>query len=258
MSKPFCIRKQLNLVFFKVYAELKAEASRSFLGLLWWLIEPVLYLGAFYVLFVLVLQHGGVNFVPGFLCGIVVWKLFDAGVKSGGNALSANAILLQQVYIPKYILPLSAVLGVTLRFLPVFAVLCLFLLFYTGGVASAWLWSIPLILLQVFLVFSLAVLVSSIIPFVPDLRVAIDNGMMFLFFISGVFFDVSAVGEPVKSILMLNPMAVMISAYRDVLLLNSAPDFWSLAAVFAFSISVLVVGFIFLNRWDRQYAKARF
>lgn len=38
-----------------------------------------------------------------------------------------------------------------------------------------------------FLVFSLAVLVSSIIPFVPDLRVAIDNGMMFLFFISGVF-----------------------------------------------------------------------
>jgi len=66
------------------------------------------------------------------------------------------------------------------------------------------------------------------------------------------------VGEPVKSILMLNPMTVMISAYRDVLLLNNVPDFWSLTAVFAFSISVLVVGFIFLNRWDRQYAKARF
>lgn len=258
MSKPFGVRKQLSLVFFKVYAELKAEASRSFLGVLWWLIEPVLYLGAFYVLFVLVLRHGEGNFVPGVLCGIVVWKLFDAGVKSGGNALCANAILLQQVYVPKYIFPLSAVLGVALRFLPVFVVLCFFLFFYMGGVASTWLWSIPLILLQFFLVFSLAVLMSSIIPFVPDLRVAIDNGMMFLFFISGVFFDFSTVDDPVKSILMLNPMAVMISAYRDVLLLNTVPNFWKLAAVLAVSTFFLAVGLVFLNRWDRQYAKARF
>lgn len=258
MIRNFGISKQLNLILFKVYAELKAEASRSYLGVLWWLIEPVLYLGAFYVLFVLVLQREGNDFIPDFLCGIVVWKLFDAGVKSGGNSLVANASLLQQVFVPKHIFPLSAVILVMLKFILIFIVLCLFILIYKGGLPNTWLWSIPLMALQFILVVSLAVLVSAVVPFVPDLRVAIDNGMMFLFFISGVFFDVSSIHEPVKGLLMINPMAVLINAYRDVLLHGSLPDVGRMAGVLVLSISFLLAGIFLLSRWSLKYGKARF
>lgn len=258
MIRNFGISKQLNLVLFKVYAELKAEASRSYLGVLWWLLEPVLYLGAFYVLFVLVLQREGNDFIPSFLCGIVVWKLFDAGVKSGGNSLVANASLLQQVAVPKYIFPLSAVIVVALKFILVFIVLCFFIMVSEGGLANTWIWSIPLIVLQIILVVSLAFLVSAVIPFVPDLRVAIDNGMMFLFFISGVFFDLSSTHEPVKSLLMINPMAFLINGYRDVLLHGARPDVGGLAGVLALSLFFLLAGLILLGRWSLKYGKARF
>ena len=258
MIRNFGISKQLRLVLFKVYAELKAEASRSYLGVLWWLIEPVLYLGAFYVLFVLVLQRGDNDFIPAFLCGIVVWKLFDAGVKIGGSSLLANAPLLQQVYVPKYIFPLSAVIVVALKFVLVFIVLCLFIVIYKGGLPNTWMWSIPLMILQTFFVFSLSALVSSVVPFVPDLRVAIENGMMFLFFISGVFFDVTSTHDPVKSLLLLNPMAVLINAYRDVLLQGALPDVGGLAEVFVLSIFLLLAGLFLLARWSRKYGKARF
>ncbi|WP_075968149.1 ABC transporter permease [Immundisolibacter cernigliae] len=258
MKVNFGLQKQLSLVVFKVYADLKAESSRSYLGIAWWFIEPLLYLAAFYILFVLVLDRGDLSFVPAFLCGVIVWKLFDAGVKGGSYALMANAVLLQQVYVPKYIFPLSAVITAALKFVPVFLFFCFFIVFFKSNPSVTWLWAIPLFFLQAILTFSLALLLSALIPFVPDLRVAVENGMMFLFFISGVFFDISAVQEPVKWFVMLNPMAIIISAYRGVLLLNAPPDIAKLVEVLLFSVLVLILGFFVLRRWDKKYGKARF
>ena len=78
------LRNTLELILYKSYTDIKAEAARSYLGLLWWIIEPVLYLCAFYILFVLVMHRGDKDFVPTFLCGAVVWKWFASGIQGGG------------------------------------------------------------------------------------------------------------------------------------------------------------------------------
>jgi len=132
--------RNFELIVYKSYADLKAEAERSYLGFVWWLLEPVLYLGAFYVLFVLVLQRGGDrDFVPFFLCGTVVWKWFDSAIRGGSHAIAANNGLFQQVYVPKYIFPVISLLGSTARFLVVFFVFLLFLLVYGKSPAATWL-----------------------------------------------------------------------------------------------------------------------
>ncbi len=252
------LRNSIELIFYKAYADIKAETARSYLGILWWLIEPVLYLCAFYILFVLVMQRGGPDFVPNFLCGAIVWKWFDSGLKGGGHSISANRGLLQQVYVQKFIFPVIAVLGSSARFFPVFAVFTTFLLLYGMPVRETWL-AVPLVMLVQFsLVLALAMLLSAITPFLPDIKVAIDNGMMFLFFISGVFFNINEVHEPLRSYLLLNPMAGLIDEYRNIMIRGLWPDAGRLSAIFLSSVAVGCVAYLLLKRLDHKYGKARF
>lgn len=252
------LRNSLELVLYKTYADLKAEAARSYLGLLWWIIEPVLYLCAFYVLFVLVLQRGGPDFVPTFLCGAVVWKWFDSGIKGGSHAISAHRGLLQQVYVPKYIFPVINVLGSTARFLPVFAVFAIFLLLYGIHIHATWLAAPMVMLVQLNLVLSLAMLVGAITPFVPDLKVAIDHGMVLLFFISGVFFNINEVHEPLRSYLLLNPMAGLIYEYRNVMIRGIWPDVTRLSIIMLSSLAIGGFALLLLKRMDHRYGKVGF
>jgi lipopolysaccharide transport system permease protein len=252
------LRNSIELIFYKAYADIKAEMARSYLGLLWWIIEPVLYLCAFYVLFVLVMQRGGPDFVPTFLCGAVVWKWFDSGLKGGSHAIRSHRGLLQQVYVPKYIFPVISVLGSTARFLPVFAIFAIFLLIYGIPPKITWL-AVPLVMLtQLCLVMALAMLLGAVTPFLPDLKVAIDNGMMILFFISGVFFNINEVHEPLRSYLLLNPMAGLIDEYRNVMIRGIWPDDGRLAIILISSIVLGVLALALLKKMDHRYGKARF
>lgn len=252
------LRNTFELILYKAYTDLKAEAARSYLGLLWWIIEPVLFLGAYYVLFVLVMQRGKPDFVPTFLCGAVVWKWFDSGLKGGGHAISAHRGLLQQVYVPKYIFPVIAVLVSTARFIPVFLIFAVFLLLYGIPLQATWL-AVPTVMLtQLCLVLSLAMLVGAITPFLPDLKAVIDNGMMLLFFISGVFFDINEVHEPLKSYILINPMAGLIDEYRNIMIRGVWPDTGRLAIILLFSIALGTLALALLKRMDHKYGKVRF
>jgi lipopolysaccharide transport system permease protein len=252
------LRNSIELILYKAYADLKAEAARSYLGVLWWIIEPILYLFSFYILFVVVMQRGGENYVQIFLCAAVVWKWFDSGIKGGGNSISAHQGLLQQIYVPKFIFPVIAVLGSTARFIPVFAIFCLFLL--ASGIPAKVTWvALPLLMFtQLVLVLSFAMLVGAITPFLPDLNVAIGNGLLLLFFISGVFFNINEVHEPVKSYLLLNPMAGLIDDYRNIMIRGIWPNFERLGFILVSSLALCLLDFFLLKRLDHKYGKVRF
>jgi lipopolysaccharide transport system permease protein len=254
------LARNLELILYKSYADLRAEAERSYLGFIWWLLEPVLYLGAFYVLFVLILQRSsGPDFVPFFLCGSVVWKWFDSAIRGGSHAISANNGLFQQVYVPKYVFPLISVIGSTARFVPVFLVFVLFLLVYGVSIKVTWL-AAPVVMFTEFcLLTALAMMVGAVTPFLPDLRVIIENGMMLLFFLSGVFFDINTVAsERVRSYLFLNPMAVVIDEYRNLLLRGLWPNWKKLLLVLGLSIFVGCMALWLIRFFDRRYGKLRF
>lgn len=248
----------VEIILYKSFTDIKAEAARSYLGLLWWTIEPVLYLCAFYILFVLVLKRGGPDFVPTFLCGMVVWKWFASGIMGGANAISNHRGLMQQVYVPKYIFPIIAVMGSTVRFLPVFAILSIFFLLFGIPVQITWLAAPILIIIQLCLVVSLAMLIGAVTPFLPDLKVVIDNGMMMLFFMSGVFYNINEVHEPLKSYLLLNPMARLIDQYRNVMIRGIWPDYGSLLVIFVTSLAFGILSLILLKKLDHSYGKVRF
>ena len=113
-------------------------------------------------------------------------------------------------------------------------------------------------LTQLCLIMALALLVGAITPFLPDLKVVINNGMMMLFFISGVFFNINEVHEPLKSYLLLNPMARLIAQYRNVMIRGIWPDFGSLIVIFFISAALGFFALILFKQLDHRYGKVRF
>ena len=119
----------------------------------------------------------------------------------------------------------------------------------------AWFWLIPLFFLQSVLIFGGACIVAGLVPFVPDFRYVVNYGMTMLFFLSGIFYEIGDLQPEVQAYLQFNPVVILISIYRDVLLEGQSPELMDLMFLGVFSIALLIVGTLILMRYDRVYPR---
>ncbi len=249
------MKHYIELVLYKTYADLRVEASRGYLGILWWVLEPLLYMIVFYIVFGILFQRGGEDYVAFLLVGLTAWRWFDNTIKLGANSLIINQGLMQQVYVPKIVFPTVNVVTNTVKFLVVLTVLLVFLLFYGVMPGATWLILPVLLGIQLLFVVAFTWLISAIVPFLPDIRVIIDSGLTLLFFMSGIFFDLESLPLQLANYLRLNPMAILIESYRKVLIQGISPDWKILGVVATLSLITLLISFRLHMRFDRQFAK---
>lgn len=243
-----------ELVWYKGLSDLNAEAARAYVGFIWWVLEPVMYMAAFYVAFGLGVRVGGTQFVLFLLCGLVPWKWFASSVQNGSNVIQANGGLIQQVYLPKYVLPWLVMVTNGLKFLIILGLLML-LVGFGHGVALTWLALPVLVLVELLLALALSSLTAAVVPLLPDLDLVIANGLIVMMFMSGIIKDIKQLPPSIQGVLQFNPMVPVITGFRDVLLDQRWPDWGQLAWVAAFSLAVYALALKLLVRFDRVYPK---
>lgn len=244
-----------QFVAYRALAELKRDSANMYLGMLWWLLEPVLYMAVFYLIFGLGLRKGGIDYVFYLLCGLVPWKWIDSTVRSSSGVIAGSVGLMRQVYFPKWVLPGYICLANTYKFLIIFVLLLLFLMANGVQPAASWLAIPVLIFFQALFVFALAGLAAATVPLLPDLKYVVSYGMTMLFFLSGIFFDPSEMGEPVRTWLSWNPALMIISSYRTVLLYGTLPEAGSLIHMFLTMVLLFGLSMLILFRLDRYYPR---
>jgi lipopolysaccharide transport system permease protein len=249
------INQYLLLILQKSISDLVAEARQGYLGMLWWVIEPVLYLSVFYFIFVVVFDKGGKDTVSFLLTGLVVWKWFASSIPKSSNSIPANGGLIKQIYIPKMLLPAMSILTATMKFFIVLLLLVGFLLIIGYQADVSWFALPVLVFIQFLLTLAIGSTLAAVIPFLPDLRAIIDNGLMLMFFLSGVIFDFSSVPSEVKAYLSINPMLGLLESYRSILISGAWPDWEYLAYILIGSVLCLFLGWYLLDRFDRVYPK---
>ena len=176
----------------------------------------------------------------------------------GVDTLQSNQALFNQVFVPKYVFPAVVMLKNTAKFGVVLAVLLLFLLTYGIEPTAAWLAAVPVLGIGGAFIVGATVLVAAVTPFVPDLRVLLDNGMRALLFMSGIFYDINSFQTPYKFVFELNPVALLIDNLRTVLVHNQFPHWGELTAILGLAVAMGVAGLALMRANESRYAKIAF
>ncbi len=245
----------LELILFSTYAELRAERSRSYLGLVWWIAEPAMMMAAFWLVFDVILKSGGPDYLPFLLVGLTLWQWMKSCITHGGYAIWGNLGLIRQARLPVLVFPLSQMLADTIKFLCIF-VLLLVILWSAGYPPNITYLALPLLFL-VTLLFSAGAgfLVAAFVPFIPDLRFIIEQILTVVMFLSGVVFALDAVPSPLREVIALNPVATLLDGVRAILLHAQWPDWWALLKVGVISALVCATGIGCVLRFSPRYPK---
>ena len=244
-----------RLILHKTYADLRAQTAKTYLGIAWWIIDPLLYMAVFYIVFAVLLRNRTGDFVSFLLVGLVFWRWFHASISNGAQSIILGRGLMQQIYLPKFVFVAVNLLSDLIKFGFVLALLLVFLWFRGYEVTTAY-FALPVVmLLQFLLVVGATLLVAAIIPLLPDLKYLVDNGLVAMMFLSGIFFDGKTLDVEQQSLLYLNPLARLIDAYRDVLMYQRWPDLTWLWPCAVWGIGMLLISTWLLTVLDKKYPK---
>ncbi|WP_280570844.1 ABC transporter permease [Chromohalobacter sp. 296-RDG] len=219
-------RTFVDLVWTKARLNLKSEASKNHLRYLWWILDPVLYMAVFYIVFGLLMERGGPGFIAYLLTGLVPFQWFGKTVQQTSNSIVGGKGLMHQVRISPLFFPLVGIVQNTGKQLLVFAMLGIFLILYGLPPTIHWLAFIPIVFVQLMLMTVVSCILAMMVPFVRDLTNLIPTGIQFTLFTSGIFYTIDRIPEEWRSLFFTNPMANILYQYRQVFVENQWPD-WS-------------------------------
>lgn len=222
--------------------KLKSESSKLILSYLWWIIEPLLFVGVFYLVFEKILHRGGGDFLTFLMVGKIPFLWFSKSVNSSAGALLGGKGIMGQRDYPKHIFPYSIVQEHAYRQWVTFLILFVFVILKGYNITEYWLWLPAVILTNLLLILPLSMLASLIVAHVRDFRLLIQMGTLFLMFSSGIFWDIHKIPDPEiqQLVFNFNPIAFLLDAYRQILMYQSQPDLAHLAAIAGISLLLLV------------------
>lgn len=228
----------LSLVHVQAIMKLRSQANSLVFSYLWWILEPLLYVMLFYFVFKFVLYRGSDNFFLFLMAGKIPFLWFSKGVNSSANSLTENKGLIGQRIIPKMIFPLVNCLEAFYKQPLSFAVLIGFLILNGLGYQHDWWQLIIIMLLQFLLIFGVGAFFAVFVTLIPDVKMVIQLFMLGLMFTSGIFWDVNLIQDPnVRHyLMMLNPVAALIEAYRDIFINHTTLEYKYLVSVFCWSV----------------------
>jgi lipopolysaccharide transport system permease protein len=246
--------------------DLKARYKSSALGFLWSLLNPLAMMLVFTVVFTVLVPNNQVPKYPVFLlCGLLPWNYFSTGVMTGINSIVYNGNLVKKVYFPREVLPIASVLANLVNFLLALVVLFVVLIVFHAHF-SPYLWMLPIvILIQTCFVVGVALTLATVNVFYRDTLMIMDVVMLAWFFFTPVFYPIQVLpssyvvfGVTVdvqRLMYILNPMASLISAYRDLLYWGHRTSLDFLLRTAVTSLAVLVFGYWLCVRHSARFSE---
>ena len=256
--------------------EVRGKYRRTALGQLWSLANPiaaiVIYTFIFSFIFRLPAQVGDPsglnNYALWLVCGLLPWLFFNRVLTLGTESLVANAGLIQKVYFPRIVLPISLANATFFTWLLEMGVLIVALALL-GSSVLPWLPLVALfmVLFAIFAV-GLSMIFSIINVYFRDLAYLLTIVLQFWFYLTPILYPVELVaaqsdklgglmGTPVTllDVYSLNPVEGFIEIFRNLLYDNRLPDLWTVVIAFAWTVSAFAVGTWMYSRKEKMLAE---
>ncbi|MDF2093145.1 MULTISPECIES: ABC transporter permease [unclassified Knoellia] len=264
ITRTQAITGRRSVLWTLVLRDLRVRYSRSVLGYVWTVLDPLLMSLIYYLVFVHIFRRDDLGHEPYFLfllVGLLSWQWFSGCLTDTSRALIQEAKLVRSTNLPREMWVLRVVLSKGIEYLLSLPVLLAFLVLYlVQGVAelNGWVVLLPLgILLQGVTLVGIGLLLAPVTALVTDMQRVIRIVIRMLFYATPVIYANQLVPEPYDKVAWLNPLTGILELMRAGFFSHDQfPIVWGAVAVSAvLSVVLLLLGVAVFGRLERAVLK---
>jgi ABC-type polysaccharide/polyol phosphate export permease len=239
-----------QLVFLLVSRELKVRYKRSVLGVLWTMLNPLLLMVVYAVVFTTIMPAALPNFAIFLLSGLLPWIYFSTALLQGLMSVLVNQELVRKVRVPQAVFPLSVVgsnlVNLALSLVPLFAMMLALRQPFTAALLFL---PVGILVLTLFTAGATLFLASATV-FFRDVRHLTEVLLQVLLYLSPILYDVAQLGAKdswwfrlFRLELRLNPMSYLIPLFRDPVYYGRVPSLPVLGIACGCAVAMLLFGY---------------
>ena len=249
-----------QLIALLVVRELKVRYKRSVLGLLWTMLNPLLLMIVYAVVFTTILRAAQPNFSIFLLSGLLPWLYFSTALMQGLMSVLVNQDLIRKVRLPQAVFPLSVVgsnlVNFTLSLIPLFVMMAALRQPFT---AALFFLPVAALVLTVFCA-GVTLLFATATVFFRDVRHLTEVLLQMLLYLSPVLYDLRQLGEHhswwfslFRLELRLNPLSYLIPLVRDPVYYGRLPSLPVFAVALGCAAAAVIAGFAVFTRLQPRH-----
>lgn len=223
--------------------EIKQRYKQSILGYAWVILNPFfqMLVMAFVFSKIIRFENLGVPYTIYLYAGLLPWTLFSNSLMSSVNILINNSSLINKIYFPREIFIISTIIAKIVDYLLASTIFILFLYIYKIPITFNILFFIPIFFIQIIFMYSLSIILAALNLFYRDIQYLLSLFLLLMMYLTPVIYPVETMPTTIQWVFKLNPMAVLINAYRQVIFTRNLPNFQSL--FIALMVSLLLYAF---------------
>lgn len=219
--------ESIKLYFFAmkelVGREVKRKYVRSYLGVVWSVLNPLLSMVVMSLIFSTIFKRSIENFPVYYLTGTILWNMFTGATNSAMTALVDNKNLMTRTKLPRQIFPLSRILTSLVNFWYSLIAYVVIVVFFKIA-PSASLLAFPAVVMML-LLFStgLGYVLAIAYTFMPDVKYLYSILLQLWMYLSAIFYPVDLLSPQMQTVIRVNPLYIFIAAARSCVLYHTWP-----------------------------------
>lgn len=247
--------KYWEYILNSINTEIRTEYSTSYVGYLWWILDPLLYMVIYIVVVTILLGRRPPDYPVFLFTGLLFWRWTSSAFIRCTNSIISKRNLLAQVYIPKFIFPLVRVVIESIYFLFSIFVLFALLIIYKIPFTLHFLEFVPLFFVQFLFIFGMGLWLSHLGAYYYDVDRVLSFILRVWYYVSPGLYSLASVPESYRHLFWLNPLTTIMESSRNVFLYGKSPVYPALAGLAVLSLVIIYFGLKKLREFDRVYTK---
>jgi lipopolysaccharide transport system permease protein len=245
-----------ELLYFFIWRDIKVKYKQTYLGILWAVLQPVLLMIIFYLVFFKSLNVSvGVYYPIYVFAGLILWGLYSTAISHSSESMLSSSQIIRKIYFPRLLIPLASLLTALIDFFIAFILLLILFIVFRQPVSWHAVFCFPLAIVLIFVSsFGLGSLLSALNVKYRDFRYLLPFVMQLLFFSSQVVYSIHSLRQDwLKLLLFCNPLNGALELFYYPLQ-NGHLNITGVIISTGVSCLLLAVGLLYFKRTEAYFA----
>lgn len=238
-----------------VKKEFRGKYKKSFFGVLWSFINPLLQLLIYALVFPFILRIQEDNYIMFLFSALIPWNFFATTISQSTSIIVGNGGILKKVYFPREILPISIVISGAINFLVSCIIIFVALLISGIGITANVLWLPVILFVQCIITLAFCFVLSALTVFIRDLEYFINVLLQLWMYMTPVLYKIEMIPAKLAKLFYLNPMVEIINAYRAIFYYKTMPNLKALGILAVLGIVIMFIGYWIFKKLEKKFAE---